>query len=63
MAKTIRYSGNLLREEIFANQTILPSEEIFEIFDFNLPDDFCDFNLQQATLDTIRIVLIYSIIA
>ena len=31
------YSGNLLREEIFANP-----EEIFAIFDFNLLDDFCD---------------------
>ena len=29
------YSRNLLREEIFANLTILLSEEIFAIFEFN----------------------------
>ena len=38
----IPYSGNLLREEIFANPAILLSEEIFAIFDFNLSGDFCD---------------------
>ena len=31
----VPYSGNLLREEIFANLTILLSEEIFAIFKFN----------------------------
>ena len=31
-------------------------------FDFNLPAIFAIFNLQQAMLDTIRIVLIYSVI-
>ena len=36
----IPYSGNLLREEIFANRAILLSEEIFVIFDFNLLGDF-----------------------
>ena len=36
----IPYSGNLLREEIFANRAILLSEEIFAIFDFNLLGDF-----------------------
>ena len=38
----IPYSGNLLREEIFANPAILLSEEIFAIFDFNLLGDFRD---------------------
>ena len=40
---SIPYSGNLSQEKIFANQAILLSEEIFVIFDFNLPGDFCDF--------------------
>ena len=40
--KLLPYSGNLLREEIFANPAILLSEEIFAIFDFNLLGDFCD---------------------
>ena len=40
---TISYNGNLLWEEIFVNQAILLSEEIFVILDFNLPGDFCDF--------------------
>ena len=31
----IPYSGNLLREKIFANLAILLSEEIFAIFKFN----------------------------
>ena len=31
----VLYSGNLLREEIFANLAILLSEEIFAIFEFN----------------------------
>ena len=35
------YSGNLLWEEIFANQAILLSEEIF-VIDFNLIGGFCD---------------------
>ena len=34
----ISYSGNLLREEIFANHMILFSEEILAIF------DYCDHN-------------------
>ena len=37
-----------MQEEIFANQAILLSEEIFAIYDFNLLDDFCNLNLQQA---------------
>ena len=45
------YSGDLLREEIFANQAILLSEEIFAIFDFNLPGDFVIFNLQPNRTD------------
>ena len=36
----ILYSGNLLWEKIFVDQAILFSEEIFVIFDFNLPGDF-----------------------
>ena len=32
---SIPYSGNLLREEIFANLAILLSEEIFAIFKFS----------------------------
>ena len=59
---SISYSGNLSQEKIFTNQAILLSEEIFAIFDFNLPGDFAIFNFQQAMLDTIRIAMIYSII-
>ena len=40
----VPYSGNLLREEIFANPAILLSEEIFAIFDFNLLGNFCDYS-------------------
>ena len=41
---------------------ILLSEEIFVIFDFNLPGDFVIFEVQQAMLDTIWIVLMYVMI-
>ena len=61
--KLIPYSGNLLREEIFANLAILLSEEIFAIFDFNLSGDFAIKILiysELRTPDTIhKIVLIY----
>ena len=32
-----------MRRNIFSNQLILFLEEIFTIFDINLPGDFCDF--------------------
>ena len=48
-------SGNLLREEIFANPAILLSEEIFAIFVLIYLAIFAiKFSLQRATPDTIR---------
>ena len=48
------YNGNLLREEIFSNHTILPSEEIFVIFEYYIHNKrytkYMDPNLQNMDL-------------
>ena len=46
-------AGIYCEKKYLQNQAILLSEEIFVIFDFNLPDDFHNFDLQQAKQDII----------